>query len=138
MEVQVIWKDAMEFTGTAESGYSLQMDAKSDAGGLDSGFIPMELVALGLAGCTAMDVMSILQKKRQEVTAFEVRLAGDRAENHPKVFTHITLEYVITGHNIDPAAAERAVQLSEEKYCPAQAMLRGSVPIDHVIRIQQA
>jgi putative redox protein len=85
-----------------------------------------------------MDVISILQKKRQQVSAFEVLFHSERAENHPKVFTHIVLEYIVTGTDIDPAAVERAVQLSEEKYCPTQAMLKQAVPIDHTITIRQA
>lgn len=138
MEAKAAWKGGMAFTGYAESGYSLEMDAKADAGGSDGGFIPMELMAMALVGCTSMDAISILQKKHQDVTAFEVRFSGERAESHPKVFTRIILEYIVTGRGIDPAAVERAVQLSEEKYCPSQAMLRASVHIDHTIRIVEA
>jgi len=137
MEVKTTWIDGMAFSGSAESGYTIPLDAKADAGGADRGFIPMELIALGLAGCTSMDVISILQKKRQQVSSFEVLVHAERAETHPKVFTHIVLEYVVTGNEIDPQAVERAVQLSEEKYCPSQAMLRQVVPIDHIIRIVQ-
>jgi putative redox protein len=138
MEVKTTWIDGMTFSGSAESGYTIPLDANEDVGGAGRGFIPMELVALGLAGCTSMDVISVLQKKRQQVSSFEVLVHAVRAEIHPKVFTHIVLEYVITGNEIDPQAVERAVQLSEEKYCPTQAMLRQVVPIDHIIRIIQA
>lgn len=136
MEAKVTWNGMMTFSGSAESGFMVPLDSKADAGGQDGGLIPMELIALGLAGCTAMDVISILQKKRQNVSAFEVQFHGERAETHPKVFTHVILDYIITGEGIDPAAVERAVQLSEEKYCPAQAMLSQVIPIEHRIIIR--
>ena len=93
---------------------------------------------MGTAGCTAMDVISILQKKRQDVTAFEIRAHADRADEHPRVFTHITLEYVVTGHGIDHEAVKRAIDLSLEKYCSAHAMMRQAVPIDHTFRVIEA
>lgn len=137
MEAKVTWSGGMAFNGLAESGFFVPLDAKADVGGSGAGLIPMELIALGLAGCTAMDVISILRKKRQAVTAFEVRVHAEQAEAHPKVFTHILLEYVITGTGIDPEAVERAVELSEEKYCPAQAMLSQVVDIQHAIVLQE-
>lgn len=119
----------MEFEGTADSGHTLTLDAAPEVGGADKGFRPMELMAISLAGCTAMDVISILRKKRQEVTGFEVKVNAERATEHPHVFTAMKVTYVVRGRNIDPAAVERAIQLSEEKYCPAQAMLRKAAPI---------
>jgi putative redox protein len=119
----------MEFEGTADSGHTLTLDAAPEVGGADKGFRPMELMAISLAGCTAMDVISILRKKRQEVTGFEVKVNAERATEHPHVFTAMEVTYVVRGRNIDPAAVERAIQLSEEKYCPAQAMLRKAAPI---------
>lgn len=83
-----------------------------------------------------MDVISILQKKRQEVTSFEVRVHAERAADHPKVFTSITVEYILSGINLDPGAVDRAVELSSTKYCPAQAMLAQAVPITHKVTIQ--
>lgn len=129
MKAQVTWQGGMEFVGTADSGHTIVLDAAPDVGGSDKGFRPMELMAISLAGCTAMDVISILRKKRQEVTGFEVRVEGPRAKDHPHVFTEIEVTYVLRGRGIDPAAVERAMQLSEEKYCPAQAMLRNAAPI---------
>ena len=123
MDAKVTWQGRMSFTGSADSGFSVQLGTDPAVGGDNDGVRPMELIAMGLAGCTAMDVISILQKKRQEVTGFEVRLHAERADEHPKVFTHITIEYLIEGRNVDPAAVERAMELSETKYCPAQAML---------------
>jgi putative redox protein len=138
LEAKVHWNQKMSFTGVAPSGFPLALDAGPDVGGEGQGLRPMELIALGLAGCTAMDVISILAKKRQRVKGFEVLFSGERAPEHPKVFTKIHLEYVVSGINVDPEAVERAIQLSEEKYCPAQAMLRCSVEIEHGVTILES
>lgn len=138
MEAKVTWKNKMSFTGTANSGFSVPLGTDPAVGGDNDGFRPMELIAIGLAGCTAMDTISILLKKRQELTSFEVLVHADRADEHPKVFTHITVEYLIEGHAVDPAAVERAIELSATKYCPAQAMLEKATKIEHKYRIQEA
>jgi putative redox protein len=137
MDAKVIWKDRMSFIGSAESGFSIPLGSSPDVGGDNDGFRPMELLAVGLAGCTAMDVISILQKKKQEVTSFEVQVHADRAEEHPHVFTRFVIEYILGGRNIERVAAERAVQLSSEKYCPAQAMFRKVAPIELKITIKE-
>ncbi len=137
MEAKVVWKRNLAFTGTADSGYVLDLDSKKEVGGDESGFRPTELIAIGVAGCTAMDVISILKKKRQEVTAFEVLVHAKRASDHPRKFTDMTIEYVVTGKDIDPQAVERAVQLSEEKYCSSIATIRGNVNLDHKIVIRE-
>jgi putative redox protein len=138
MEAKAIWKGRMSFDGTAGSGFTLPMGTRADSGGDDDGFRPMELLLVGLAGCTAMDVISILEKKRQDVTNFEVNVQAERAETHPRVFTNILLEYVVTGHAVDPVAVERAVELSETKYCSAQAMLGKTALIQHKVTIKEA
>jgi len=130
MEAKVIWKNRMTFSGSSESGFTVPLGAAPEVGGDDDGFRPMELLAIGLAGCTAMDVISILQKKKQEVTALEVQVHAERASEHPRVFTQITIEYVISGAAVERAAVERAVQLSSEKYCPAQAMFAKILPLE--------
>lgn len=130
MEAKVNWKGRLTFTGTADSGFSVPMGAKAAVGGDDDGFRPMELIALGLAGCTAMDVMSILRKKRQDVTDFEVQLHVERAQEHPKVFTEAEIEYFITGHGVDETAVLRAIGLSANRYCPAQAMFNQVMTIE--------
>jgi putative redox protein len=119
----------MRFLGTADSHHQVVLDADAAVGGADSGFRPMELMAVSLAGCTAMDVISILAKKRQEITSFEVKVDARRAEQHPKVFTDIDIRYIVRGRTIDPAAVQRAIDLSAEKYCPAQAMLGKVAPL---------
>ena len=125
----------MSFTGTADAGFSVPLGSDPSVGGDNDGFHPLELMAVSLAGCTAMDVISILQKKQQEVSAFEVRVHAEQAGEHPHVFTHVLVEYVVTGHAISAAAIERAIELSTTKYCPAMAMLSKSVQIEHKYQI---
>lgn len=140
MDARVTWNGRMSFTGSAETGFELPIDSDPSVGGDDNGFRPMELIAIGLAGCTALDVISILKKKRQDVREFSVEVSTDRAEEHPKVFTKARILYRVTGKDIDEAAVARAVELSETKYCPAQAMLSQVMPIDHsweIIRVEE-
>lgn len=138
MKGKVVWKGDMAFTGISDGGYLLPLDAEPAVGGHDLGFRPLQLFAIGLCACTGMDVISILNKKRQEVTEFIVSADIERAKEHPKVFTKIILNYEITGKNIDRQAVERAVDLSEEKYCGAQAMLRETAEISNTITIKEA
>jgi putative redox protein len=138
MKSKVVWKGNMAFTGTADGTYLIPLDAKPQVGGHGLGFQPLQLFAVGLVGCTGMDVISILAKKRQEVTAFEVSAEFTRADEHPKVFTKIILHYKVTGKNLDEKAVARAVELSETKYCGAQAMLQKTAEITHRITIVEA
>ncbi len=124
MNANVIWQGGLKFSGSGDSGFNLQLGPEQE------GFRPMELFAIALAGCTAMDVVSILEKKRQEVTGFEVKVHADRAPEHPKVFTHARIEYLITGRAIDAAAVIRSIDLSATRYCPAQAMFEKVFPIE--------
>ena len=128
----------MSFEGGADSGFKLPLGTDLSIGGDEDGFRPMELLAIGLGGCTAMDVISILQKKRQDISGFEVRIDAERATDHPKVFTHMKIEYIVHGHQVDRAAVERAIELSTTKYCPAQAMLVKAVEIEHTYIIHEA
>ncbi len=138
MDAKVTWKGStLDFDGTANSGITVPLASRKEDGTTD-GFSPLELLLVGLAGCTAMDVISILEKKRQDVTGFEVKTHADRATEHPRVFTHVVVEYVVTGHQVDTAAVERAVELSVTKYCSAQAILSKAVPIEHKITILEA
>jgi len=125
----------MAFLGKAGSGHELTLDAATEAGGENRGFRPMELLILGLAGCTGMDVISILRKMRQDVTGYEVRVTGERATEHPKVFTHIVVEHVVTGRGLSPQSVARAVELSATRYCSASAMLEKAAPVEHTYRI---
>jgi putative redox protein len=130
MDALVTWKGKMSFTGTADSGFTLPLGTDPAVGGDNDGFRPMELFAVALAGCTSMDVISILSKKRQEISSFEVKVHAERAEEHPKVFTSSVVEYLISGHGVDEAAVVRAIELSALRYCPAQAMLSKLMPIE--------
>ncbi len=137
MEAKVTWHHDLSFSGTADSQFTLPLGSTPDVGGANDGFRPMELFLVGLAGCTGMDVISILKKKRQDVRSFEVRVSAERAQEHPKVFTRIQIEYIVSGKQVDPAAVERAVELSATKYCPAQAMLGSVVPIQSKITLHE-
>lgn len=130
MDAKVLWHQRMTFTGSAETGFEVPLGADPDVGGDNDGFRPMELIAIGLAGCTAMDVISILQKKRQDVTGFEVQVHASRAREHPKVFTGARIEYFVTGHEVAEAAVVRSIELSAESYCPAQGMFKHVFPIE--------
>ena len=138
LDAKVTWKSRLSFDGTGKSGFVLPLGTDPSVGGDNDGFRPMELIAIGLAGCTAMDVISILQKKRQDVTGFETLVFTERSQEHPKVFTHVKIEYQIEGHQVDPAAVARAIELSATKYCPAQAMLAKAVEIEHSYLIKEA
>jgi putative redox protein len=130
MKVTVQWQKNMTFLGTPDSGFSVTMDADSSFGGTNNGVRPMEMIALGLAGCTGMDVISILQKKRQHVTQFEVRVNAPRSAEHPKVFTRALITYIIEGKNINESAVLRSIELAATKYCPAQFMLAQVFPME--------
>jgi putative redox protein len=130
MDAKVIWKEKLAFNGTAETGLTLPLDGRKSAGGEESGFRPMELLAIGLAGCTGMDVISIMHKKRQEISAFEVQVHADRAEEYPTIFTGAIIEYLVTGVDVDETALIRSIELSATRYCPAQAMFGKIMPIE--------
>jgi putative redox protein len=130
MRANVNWQKDMTFIGKSASGFPVQMDADASYGGTGSGVRPMEMIALGLAGCIAMDVISILRKKRQNVTRFEVKVDAPRSPEYPKVFTGAVITYVISGRNIDETAVLRSIELTTTKYCPAQIMLEQAFPMD--------
>jgi len=123
MEAVVSMDQGMRFIGSADSGHEIVMDASPKVGGDNSGPRPMELILTALCGCTAMDVISILRKKRQAISGLQVKAHADQNQGHPREFTDIHLEYIVTGKNVDPKAVERSIQLSTDIYCPAQAML---------------
>jgi putative redox protein len=125
----------MAFTALANSGFQQTMDSDESVGGENSAGRPMEFIAMGLAGCTAMDVISILRKKKQAVSDFQIKLHAENASEHPKVFTDAVIEYIVTGENIDESAVLRAIELSVEKYCPAQAMLSKAFPMKLIYKI---
>ena len=125
----------MTFAGTDPSGLRIIMDAPPDGGGQGRGPKPVDVLAMALGGCTGMDVISMLRKMRQDVTAYEIRITGPRAESHPRIFTALDVEHVVRGGGLDPRLVRRAVELSATRYCPASAMLGRSVPITHRYRV---
>lgn len=129
MDAKVVWKGQLNFDGSADSGIVIPVGVHGE------GVSPMEMLAIGLVGCTAMDVISILEKKHQEVSGFEVRVHAERANDHPRIFTTMMVEYVVTGHEIDRQAVERAVELSATKYCSAEAMLSKAAKIENTITL---
>ena len=138
MTVQSKLATGMCFEVEAGSGHHVTLDAAEHDGGHNEGFRPMELLLVGLAGCTGMDVISVLRKKRQQVTSYEVNIQGVRAEDHPMVFVEITVEHIVTGHQIQPEAVARAIALSEGRYCGAGAMLGKVAHLTHTYRIVEA
>ncbi len=117
-----------------ESGNTIILDSSAHVGGKNRGARPLQLMLVSLAGCTSMDVISILQKKRQKLDDFWVTVTGEQADTHPKVYTKIHIEYVAVGE-VSDKAMQRAIQLSEDIYCPAQAMLRQAAEITSSYRI---
>lgn len=136
MKANIAWQqEGVSFRGLTGSGHTVIMDGAPEAGGKNSGPRPMEMILLGLGGCTAFDVVHILRRGRQAITGCEVEMDAQRAEVDPKVFTHIHLHFIVTGNNLDPKQVERAINLSAEKYCSASMMLKATVDITHDFEI---
>jgi putative redox protein len=131
MKARIKWVDGRQFVGESGSGHAVIMDGAPESGGRNTGIRPMEMMLLGLGGCTAFDVVMILEKGREKVTSMEIELVGDRAAEDPKVFTAVKLMYRLKGKALKPAAVERAIKLSEEKYCSASAMFNKTAKITH-------
>ena len=124
------------FVGKADSNHWVTMDGAADFGGSDAGIRPKELILLGLGGCTGSDVVSILEKKRVKLDDFEINIETEVSENHPQVFTKLHLEYIFYGKDIIAKDVERAIELSQTKYCGVTAMLEKAVEITHSYRIE--
>lgn len=130
--------DGVSFVGESESGHAVVLDGAADHGGRNIGMRPMELVLIGMGGCTAFDVVTILRKARQDVQDCRIELSAERAEEAPKVFTRIHVHYVVKGHELKPAQVARAVDLSAEKYCSVSMMLGKTATITHDFEIIEA
>jgi putative redox protein len=128
----------MKFTAQSGSGHKLTMDTGLDDGGENAGFSPMEIPLVALLGCTGMDVVSVLRKMRQDVTAYEMSAHGVRAESHPKVFVAIEVEHVVTGPALSATAVRRAVELSATRYCSVGGMLQKTATITNKITLVDA
>ena len=135
MKGTVTLQEGSTFEGVAGSGHRVTMDVAPEVGGRDLGLRPMEMVLLGLGGCTAIDVLHMLRKGRQPITDMRVELDAERADDAPKVFTRIHLHFVLTGAGLDPHKIERAINLSASKYCSASMMLNKTAEMTHDFEI---
>lgn len=140
MDVKVSWNgpSGMSFRAQTGSGHMVAMDGAPEGGGHNLAPRPMEMVLIGTGGCAAYDVVLILKRGREDVRGCDVTLQAERAEVDPKVFTKINFHFVVTGRNLKPAAVERAVQLSHDKYCSASAMLAKTAEMTHTIEIVES
>lgn len=135
VKARITLTENMQFEGEASSGHRLIMDADDESGGQNKGFRPMELLLVGFGGCSGMDVISILRKKRQNVTGLEMNVKGERADSHPHVYKDVHIEYVVRGKEIQKEAVERAIALSLDKYCSVGATIAKAGTITHSYRI---
>lgn len=135
MKCRIKWLDHMSFVGESDSGHSVVMDSGPDSGGRDLGIRPMEMLLLGLGGCTSIDVVSILHKSRQPVSDCVAEIEAERASEVPKVFTRIHVHFIVSGKGLDPVKVGRAVELSATKYCSASLMLAKAAEVTHDFEI---
>lgn len=131
MKARVKWVDGMMFVGESGSGHAVVMDGAPEAGGRNLGIRPMEMLLIGMGGCSSIDVVMILKKGREAITDCVAEIEAERAETEPKVFTKIHIHFIVTGKTLNPAKVERAIQLSAEKYCSASIMLGATATITH-------
>ena len=134
----VRWQGDVQFQGDSNRGHVVTMDGPESAGGKDAGFRPMELLLMGVGGCTSFDVVQILKKSKQDVAACWVEIEAERREEVPQVFTRIHLKFVVEGRGLSEARVERAIALSAEKYCSASMMLEaGGVVVSHSHEVRE-
>ena len=138
MKTRVTWLEDMTYVAQSPSGHAVVMDGPPELGGHNLGPRPMEMLLMGLGGCTAIDVVNILRKSRQDLRGCEVHIESDRAKSDPKVFTTLHVHFILTGKNLSARHIERAIQLSAEKYCSASIMLGKTAQITHTFEIREA
>jgi len=138
MKASVKWVDGMMFLGESGSRHSVVMDGAPESGGRNHGIRPMEMLLIGLGGCTAFDVVLILKRGREPVEGCTIEISAERAESDPKVFTTIHLNYRVSGRGLNPAKVERAIALSKEKYCSASIMLGATATMTHEFSVSEA
>ena len=138
MKARVKLVEGITFVAESGSGHAVVMDASPEVGGRDMGARPMEMILMGAGGCSAIDVVHILRKARQDLVDCVVEVEGERAAEDPKVFTRIHMHYVVTGRGLNPAQVERAIRLSKEKYCSATIMLAKTAEVTADFEIREA
>lgn len=131
MKTTIKWIDGMMMMGESASGHSVVMDGPEEFGGKNLGIRPMEMMILGMGGCTTIDVISTLEKMREKVTNCRAEITSDRAESHPKVYTNIHIHFIIEGKNLNDKKVSKAITLSSEKYCSASIMIGKTANISH-------
>ena len=137
MNTTVKWIDGMMMVGESASGHAIVMDGPEDLGGKNLGIRPMEMLLLGMGGCTTIDVVSTLKKMREIVSDCRVEISAQRADEHPKIFTKIHLNFIINGSNLNEKKVEKAISLSADKYCSASIMLGKMADITHDFTINE-
>jgi putative redox protein len=137
MKTTVRWIDGMMMIGESPSGHAIVMDGPEDLGGKNLGIRPMEMLLLGLGGCTTVDVVSTLKKMREEVRDCRAEITAERADDHPKVFTRIHINFVVEGSNLNEKKVSKAVSLSADKYCSASIMLGKTADVTHDFEIHE-
>jgi putative redox protein len=138
MKARIKWIEGVSFAGQSESGHTVVMDGPPDSGGKNLGVRPMEMLLLGMGGCTAFDVVHILRKSRQPITDCVAEIDATRADTDPKVFTRIHVHFIVSGQGLDPKRVDQAIKLSAEKYCSASIMLGKVAEVTHDFEIQEA
>lgn len=138
MRARITWLENVSFLAESDSRHTIVLDGAPEAGGRNLGPRPMELVLIGTGGCTAFDVVHILKKARQEISACECELTAERAKSEPKVFTKIHFHFKVTGKNLKAEQVERAISLSHDKYCSASIMLGKTATITHDFELIEA
>ncbi len=131
MNISVKWIDGMLMVGKSDSGHAIVMDGPPEIGGENLGVRPMEMLLLGMAGCTMIDVVSTLKKMREDVVDCQTQVSADRAEEYPKVFTNIHVHFILRGNQLNPSNVDKAIKLSAEKYCSASIMIGKTAIITH-------
>ena len=131
MNISVNWIDGLLMVGKSDSGHTITMDGPPESGGENLGVRPMEMLLLGIAGCTMIDVVTTLKKMRQDLSHLETKINAERATDHPKVFTDIHIQFILKGKNLDEKKVDKAITLSAEKYCSASIMLGETATITH-------
>ena len=137
MNLSVNWVDGMLMVGKSHSGHSITMDGPIEIGGENLGVRPMEMLLLGVAGCTMIDVVTTLKKMRQDLSHCETKISAERANEHPKVFTDIHIHFIVKGKDLDSKKVDKAITLSAEKYCSASIMLGKTAKITHDFEVNE-
>lgn len=135
LTAKIKYTDGMQFVGAADSGHAIVMDSNTEAGGDNTGLRPMELLLIGIGGCSGMDIVSVLKKKKENLTGFEINVIGKKADEHPKKYTDINIEFILKGKNLSDDAVKKAVELSMGKYCSVKATLEGTAKVNYSYKI---